>query len=224
LGDFRKVLSIRAETRLALLTMTSMNRVKVTWSGWQGQPGLSTFYLTDSTLDVTALKNFFSAMAVYVPNGIVMTIPALGDKIIAEDASIGGSWSGTGGGTVNGGGGTGTYAGSAGVVVDWLTGTLVNRRRVMGRTYFVPGGPLNLYENNGTIGEGARTAIVVAANAMISAYSGAFLVWSRPFTPDPKTNPPVGDPGHKVARAGTTAPVLAARVPDIAAVQRSRRQ
>lgn len=202
--------------------MTSMNRVRCIWSGWLGQPGLTTFYLGDGILDVTALKTFMGAMAAYIPNGIQIAIPALGDKIIAEDGSIGGSWSGTGSGTVNGSGGSGVYAGSAGVVMDWLTGTIVNRRRVQGRTFFVPGGSLNTYGSDGTINDGARTTMVTAAATLIGAYGGQFLVWSRPVVPK-ADNPPVGSPGHKVARAGAAAPILAARVPDIAAVMRSRR-
>lgn len=201
--------------------MASMNRIRVTWSGWPGQPGVSTFYVADSVMDVTPIKNFFTALTSFVVSGVQWNIPALGDKIADADGSLAGSWVGTGGGTVTANGGSTAYAGSAGFCVDWLTGTVVNRRRIQGRTFFVPAAS-STYQTDGSIIETARTSIQTAASALISALTPNLLCWSRPVAGEAVTTG--ARPHPAVApREGRSGPVLAARVPDIAAVLRSRR-
>lgn len=201
--------------------MASMNRVRVAWTNWAGQPGLSTFFLADGRLDVTPIKTFFTAMAPFLPTPISITIPSIGDKIIHTDGSIGGAWGGTGGGVVAASGSGASFAGSAGFCVDWKTTTIVNRRRIQGRTFFVPGGG-TIYQNDGTILEATRSTILAAAQTLVTSLGTDFLIWSRPVVA-PVPNPPVGEPGHVEARSGTSGPVVAAFVPDIAVVLRSRR-
>lgn len=201
--------------------MASMNRVRVLWSNWAGQPGVSTFYLADGRLDVTPIKTFFTAMAPFLPTPIQWTIPSIGDKIADGDGTIAGSWIGTGGGVVPTTGINSPYSGASGFCVDWKTGTIVNGRRIQGRTFFVPGAQV-LYQNDGTIVEATRGTILAAATALISSLGTDFLIWARPFEPGPD-NPAPGEPGHKEPRLGTSGPVAAAFVPDLAVVLRSRR-
>jgi hypothetical protein len=201
--------------------MASMNRLRVGWSGWAGQPGLSTFFMADGRLDVTPIKTFLTAMAAFVPSGVTFTIPALGDKITDIDGSLSGAWVGTGGGTVVGTGGSVPYAGSAGLCVDWKTTTISNRRRIQGRTFFVPGAS-GIYQNDGSILESVRSTVLAAATTLIGSMGTDFLVWSRPVVA-PVPNPPAGTPGHVEPRDGTSGPVVAAFVPDLAVVLRSRR-
>lgn len=201
--------------------MASMNRLRVGWTGWAGQPGLTTFYLADGRLDVTPIKTFFTALNGNHPTGINWTIPSLGDKISDTDGAIVGAWGGTGGGTVTATGGAGVYSGSSGYCVDWKTTTIVNRRRIQGRSFFVPAVSA-VYQTDGSILESARSSILAAASALITALGTDFLVWSRPVVA-PVPNPPVGTPGHVEPRDGSSGPVVAAFVPDIAVVLRSRR-
>ena len=212
---------IQARTGPRLPGMAPMNRVRVGWSNFSGQPGLSTFYLSDSVLDVTALKTFLTSMAAFLPGAVTLTVPSLGDKIESSDGSIAGSWVGTGGGQIAASGGAAVYAGSAGIVVDWKTATIVARKRVQGRTFFVPAAQA-AYQNDGTIAEATRTTIGTAAATLIAAYTPNLLVWARPFPgraalPGPPPKPAVP------ARSGTAAPVVLGIVPDMAAVLRSRR-
>lgn len=201
-----------------------MNRVRVTWTGGAGGAGLSTFYLSSTTTDMTGIKTFFGAVKTYVPTGITWTIPFLGDQITAEDGSLAGGWNGTNGGAVTTLGGTSAYSGSSGFCIDWKTNVPVAGRRRMGRTFFVPGAPL-VYQNNGSIDDATLTAIQTAANAMVSAYAGNLLIWSRPYAGRAQSGTP-GQPGYKPAkpaRSGAAVPVLLATVPDLAVVLRSRR-
>lgn len=201
--------------------MTLMNRVRVPWSGWAGQPGVSTFYLGSTTTDMTAIKTFITAIGAFVPAPISMTIPVVGDQINDTDGKIAGAWTGSNGGNVVATGSNTAYAGSAGIVVDWLSSLIVAGRRVQGRTYFVPAAS-TAYQNDGTIVEATRTTITTAASALIAAYAGEFKVFSRPF---PGKDAVVGPPPKPAVppRVGVAAQVVAARVPDIAAVMRSRR-
>lgn len=201
--------------------MTSMNRVRVGWSGWPGQPGLSTFYLEDQQMDVTAIKTFFTALAGFLPGGITWTIPSLGDKIADTDGSIAGSWVGTGGGQVVATGSNSTYSGVSGFCVDWKTATIHGRRRIQGRTFFVPA-TIASYQGDGTIADSARTTISAAASALVSSLTPKLLVWSRPVVA-PAINPPPGSTIPIVPRDGASGPVVAAFVPDMAIALRSRR-
>lgn len=201
--------------------MTSMNRVRVGWSGWPGQPGLSTFYLADTRQDVTAIKTFFTAMAPFLPAGITWTIPSLGDKIADADGSIAGSWVGTGGGQVVATGSASTYSGVSGFCVDWKTATIHGRRRIQGRTFFVPA-IIAAYQGDGSIADATRTTIQTAATALVSAMTPDLLVFSRPVVA-PNPNPPPGSTIPVVPRDGASGPVVAAFVPDLAVALRSRR-
>jgi len=201
--------------------MASMNRLRIGWSGWPGQPGLTTFYMADGRLDVTPIKNFFVAMQPFVPANIQWTIPALGDKIDDTTGDLVGSWAGTGGGTAVATGIATQYSGSSGFCVDWKTGTIHGSRRIQGRTFFVPCATAS-YQNDGSIIEATRSSVLAAAVTLIGAMGTDFLVWSRPIVA-PAVNPPAGTPGHVEPRDGASGPVVAAFVPDIAVVLRSRR-
>jgi hypothetical protein len=204
--------------------MVNLNRVRIGWTGFPGQPGLTTFYMADGTLDVSPFKTFLTNMNLYVPSSIVWTIPAVGDKISVETGEITGAWAGVGGGSVNGFGGSTSYSQSSGICVDWLTGTLNNRRRIQGRTFFVPAAQ-SAYQTDGTIQESIRTTIQGYGNTLIASMLSGWQIWSRPFAGRAQVGTP-GQPGYKPAvpaRPGASGAPLTCRVPDIAAVMRSRR-
>lgn len=202
--------------------MVAMNRVRVAWTGFTGGPGVSTFYFGSTTTNMQALVSFFTAISNYLPNNVTVTVPALGDQINDTDGLITGAWTGTNGGSATGFGGSTAYAGSAGICVDWLSSSIIAGRRRQGRTFLVPAST-NAYQNDGTISESVRSSIVGSGVIMIAAYAGEMKVWSRPF---PGKAAEVGPPPKpaKPARVGAAVQVIACRVPDIAAVLRSRRQ
>lgn len=205
--------------------MVAMNRVRVAWTGGAGGNGVSTFYFGSTTTDMTALKALFNSLKTYVPTGITWTVPVLGDQINDTDGLITGSWVGTNGGTVASLGGTSSYSGTSGFCIDWLSSAIIAGRRRQGRTFFVPAAQL-VYQNNGSIDDPTLTAIQSAATTMITAYAGEFKVWSRPYPGRAQIGTP-GNPGYKPAkpaRVGAAVQVIAARVPDLAIVLRSRRK
>lgn len=198
-----------------------MNRVRVTWTGFIGGPGLSTFYFGSSTTDMGALKAFMIAMMANVPNAVTGTVPSAGDQINDTDGKIIGNWTGTNGGAFGGAGGATSYSGPSGFCVDWLTSLIVAGRRVQGRTFFVPGSQ-SLYQTDGTIIDAVRTSLTTAATTFITAYAGEFKVFARPFPGKPAEVGPPAKPAVP-ARVGAAAQVITARIPDKAVVLRSRR-
>lgn len=186
-----------------------MHRVRVPWTGLTGLPGVSTFYLTTVSTTVAPLATFFNSIFNYVPTGGLATIPGTGDVIDESTGLITGAWTKTGAGTAAGFATAAAYSAPSGAVIDWLTGLVINGRRVQGRTFMVPLASV-AYQSDGTLASGVITAIKTAADALIAAYGDALRVWSRPQA-------------GVMGRAGASVQVIASRVPDMAAVLRSRR-
>jgi hypothetical protein len=115
--------------------------------------------------------------------------------------------------TITGGSVANNYSGASGLVINWRTAGVRNGRRVRGRTFLVPlaGGA---YGTDGTIDNANITETVTAATALYTTASPIKLgVWARPKRDD------LGN----ITEDGSFHPVVAASVPDMAAVLRSRR-
>lgn len=188
-------------------------RVTAQWSGFTGAPGYSNFHFSGpATTEAFALQrdvvgDFFTAMKASFPQSLRVNIANQGE-VYAE-----------GTGELTGyvddptsipaiGGSTGTaYAGPVGGVVNWNTNTVHAGRRVRGRTFIVP---LNTtsFDAEGSLSAAAIGNLQSGALLLVgSAEVTGFGVWSRPQNGVP----------------GTFAPVTSSRVPDLAAVLRSRR-
>jgi len=190
-----------------------LQRYRVSWTNFPGAPGISTHYLSTSVADYAAIRNFYIAIKDLFPNGLTFAFPTTVDIINEATGQLTGLIATTPGANVISANAAGSYAGSAGAVLRWTTAAIQNGNRVVGRTYLVP---LNSsqYANDGSLGSTTITTIQTAATTLLAAYADGIKVWSRPFE---------GTPGNP-ARAGAYFTALAATVPDIAAVLRSRRQ
>jgi hypothetical protein len=193
-----------------------MNRARVRLDNFPGAPGLSTFYFGSGVTDMTGLKNFYNAIKDLFPLTLGSTIPNNGDQINENDGKITGVWSGSGGGGAVSAAASASYSGATGLVIDWLTGGIVNGHRVMGRTYIVPGANA-IYDTQGSINTTTINAVGTAVNALLASYVDGMKVWSRPYDP-----PSDGKP-HPPARVGSMHTITSARIPDLAVTMRSRR-
>lgn len=188
-------------------------RVTAQWTGFPGAPGYSNFHFGEFTggLEVdqtrTRVGDFFSALAADLPAGVSISVSptveiydeasgVLQDYVEGEETiEISATTAGP------------NYAGPVGAVVNWITATVANGRRIRGRTFIVPLATVS-YANDGTLATNTLNRLRVAANDLIADdFNSQFSVWSRP----------------RNGGAGVLAPVTAARVPDLAAVLRSRR-
>lgn len=161
--------------------MAGMQRVRVTWDGLGGLPGLSTFYYAATSPAVADLTTFFSAIKGQFPTPLTWTIPSTGDVIDNATGALLGTWTGTGGGTVAATGAASQYAAGTGLRVRWLTGQVHNGRRVAGSTFLCPV-ITNTYSLSGSI-DPTKLSIFTAAAAAYVAAAPVKLVWSRGRTP-----------------------------------------
>lgn len=182
-----------------------MRRLRVSWDGLGGLPGLSTFYYGVASPNVSDCVAFFNAIKAQFPTALSWTIPSSGDEIDSDTGQLTGSWIGSGGGTVVGTGGNLAYAAGVGARVQWNTTVIVRGRRVKGSTFLAPllGAK---FDTAGTVDNTTLGVLQTAASAF-AASGVAKGVWSRPT------------PGS----IGTYAAINDAIVPDRVTSLRSRR-
>lgn len=190
--------------------MAVIRKIPVLWQGFPGAPGFSVFYAPDSTDAVASIKTFFTTCRTEIPTGVSLTIPFAGDSISDTTGELGGSWTSPNGGVVTCVG-SGAYAAGTGAFVRWLTGGIVNGRRVKGHTFLCP----LIAADYDTVGSLSSTALsTLSGAAAVLGAANTLVVWARPFTGT------VSDP---VPRAGSSHAVIAGTVPDQVTSLRSRR-
>lgn len=184
-----------------------MYEIQVSWVGLTGLPGVSTFYTVATPATAPAeLLSFFTAIRGLFPDGLTWTIPNSGDQIDSTNGQLLGSWSASGGGSVNSNGGAGGYAAGVGAYVNWRTNGVVNGRRIKGRTFLLPL-LAAAYEVNGTLGSSALSTLQTAVNTLAGAAQGVGI-WHRPVN----------------GSGGSLAPVASGVVPDQVTSLRTRRR
>lgn len=185
--------------------MVTMRRLRVSWDGLGGLPGLSTFYYGVASPNVSDCVAFFNAIKGLVPNTLTWTIPSSGDELDEATGKLTGSWLGTGGGTVTGTVAGQPYAAGVGARVTWRTGVVHNGRRVQGRTFIAPL-TIGSYDTSGTITTSYLTTLQTAA-AAYAASGVAKGIWSK----------------GRTDTDGLYAAIMSAEVPDVVTSLRSRR-
>lgn len=188
-------------------------RVTVRWMGFQGAPGYSNFHFHEQAGSPGARDGWERVFAFF--NGVNSLFPTDVTYLAEGEVAVLDETTGmvTDYQTVSenpqpgNGGSTGGYSAASGAVVTWNTNGVRNGRRVRGRTFLVPLGG-NSYQSDGTLTSSAISTINEAAEELVGdGFDSGFSVYSRPSTG--------GD--------GGVYPVTGFRVPDMAAVLRSRR-
>lgn len=188
--------------------MATLNRLRVTWTGSPVVgPGLTTFYFTSPDMSgiPDAVASFFDDANGFYPSGITWTIPDSGDQLESTTGALVGSWTATGGTTINSSSTAGWVLG-VGARVVWETGGIVNGRRIRGSTFLVPLAK-DRFDTDGTLTTAAISGLDSVAGALFTAADGHLVIWSRPRGG--------GDSG--------VSPVTNVRVPDQVSWLRSRR-
>lgn len=154
-----------------------MRRLRVSWDGLGGLPGLSTFYYGVASPNVSDVVALLTAVKVYMPNSLIITVPSSGDELDSATGALTGVWAGTGGGTIVGTGGVTGYAAGTGCIFDWSTGVIHNGRRVKGRTFITPL-LVGSYSGSGVIMPATQAALQTAVNTF-AASGVAKGIWSK---------------------------------------------
>ena len=189
--------------------------VRTEWVGGPSSPGLTQFCLEDSgTGDydaaLAAVQLVWENLDPYLPNDYSWQVQPVIEFFSESTGVISGEYVSTPAPAAVPGGAAGAYAHGVGARIDWSTSGINGGRRVRGRTYLVPFAA-SVFDLDGTLTSGAIAAIGANATALINDLQAAGLplvVWSRPTTAHP---------------VGMITPVIAATIPDKAAVLRSRR-
>jgi hypothetical protein len=161
-------------------------------------------YFLDVATAVASVHTLWTDLHLHLPADVHIQVENAGDIIEDSTGTLTGAWSAASVAVVNGSS-SDPYSGPSGAVVDWMTDTIAAGRRLRGRTFLVPWSGTD-YQNDGTLAGSAITAIQDAADALIASQSTSFVVYHRGTGSD-----------------GSNGLVTSARVPDLAAVLRSRR-
>lgn len=199
--------------------MVSVYRVTAIWSGFTGAPGYSKFSFADLT--DAASRNAAGAKVRQLFEDLksfrfttwgVLVQPQIDEFDMATGALIGSQVMTTPPTISNGSVAASAYAGGSGFCITWNTSLIYARRRVRGRTFFVPAVPA-LYDTDGTLTAANITTIGAAANTFLALSAPRPNVWSRQFN--------TADPPVQVG--GSLAPIDTYTLRDSASQLRSRR-
>jgi len=193
-----------------------VNKYTVTWTGWTGSPGYSTFYCDGTATGaepanaVGRIRTFFEAIKSFLPSAVTLTYPSVTQTVAEASGIITGETSFTPPASTVGTGSSFVFASLAGACVTWGTNTFISGHRIRGRTFVIPAAS-SLYQADGTIVDASLTTMRTAATAYVVTGLAASplvpVVWHRP----------VGGVG------GVAAPMSAASISDKVAVLKSRR-
>jgi hypothetical protein len=178
----------------------SLGRIRVDWAGIATGPGISTFFAAatapGATLDLAPLRTFFnSAIGSYLPTGVSLNFPVVGDVINESTGLIEGTW-GAPAQSIVSGAIAGSYSAASGAVVSWRTTGIVNGHRVRGRTFLVPMSNA-AYDATGTLATNFRDQVLAAAATLIGNAGLKLAIWHRPVAG-------VGGAGFQIAAATMT--------------------
>jgi hypothetical protein len=200
------------------LTLTDMNQVRVTWSGFAGAPGVSTFYTDGSAVpNLTALRAFFNTLNGCFSSSVTITFPSSGDTLDPTDGTLIGGWSVGSVPAAVVGGAAGSVTSVQGPQIQWLTEEIADGHAIKGRTFIVPS-MAGIFGNDGQLATSVQT-VIYNAGATLRATSPDWVIWHRP-----KKGPkPTGGGPAPVVRAGGWAKIVGQAVPRTPVVLRSRR-
>ncbi len=189
--------------------MPTIARVQMLWHSFQGAPGYTNFHVFEGQIAEfqVGVKTFASWLVTRIPPSVGITVPNSGDVFDEATGALTGEWSS---GTQSDAGGVaaGDYAAAAGACITWRTGAVVNGRRVIGRSFFVPIAG-QYFGADGALDSTVAADFLANGNDLIGATAAGMVVYHRPK--------PVG------SGTGVGAVVTSCTVPSKGANLRSRR-
>lgn len=197
--------------------MTSISRMRIGLTGFSGAPGVMTFYCLNPGTSLSVLVAFANDIKAEMPPTVTLSVEGHGDVINDTDGVLTGSWTASEPDSVVGIA-TGVYAAPAGASIAWLTETILDGRRIKGRTYVVPMAT-GQYQSDGSLDSTQLGNLRTQAAALVTDGAGDFVVWHRPRA----ARAAVGSRPAVTARAGGHAVITGSSVADKVAVLRSRR-
>lgn len=183
-----------------------MDRLQVGFTGSQMGSGVATHYAVHAAGHRDAFAAFWQELGNRVfPDSVWITVPNSGDVIEVESGLLQSVW--TEGATMQKQGANGpNHAAGCGAAITWVTASIINGKRVRGRTFIVPIAAQH-YDSDGTINDAARSFINAATLTLLGACGEDFLIYHR----------------GKGDEDGVACPVISHRLADRVATLRTRR-
>lgn len=199
----------------------SLFEVTTKWTGFPGAPGYTNFHVTNAGIyqsavnaAVEAAHKFFTDVKDNFPAVVKFDVQQEVKELdVATGALIALASASTTPTQISGGSAYALGPGPSGGVVSWGTSGVHAGRRLRGRTFLVPLAS-NTYDDDGTLKTATITSLSTAAQNYRTSGAYESVIWGRPRAAT-LTKPAV---------VGEAFPIVSHRVPDIAAVLRSRRQ
>lgn len=155
-----------------------IGKAVVTWSGFTGSPGYSTFYFSNAQEAVfqPGLVTFFDGIKTQFPAAISFSIPNAGMKLDEATGETVGTWQAGTTTTINGTNATGAWASTSGAVCRWDTAQFRRGHRVRGRAFLVP--LATPCYTTGTLTTTCANTIQTAGTGLLGK---SLVVWHRPL-------------------------------------------
>lgn len=173
-------------------------------------------YFLDVDTAVESLHDFWTTCADGMPDVVKIIVDPHGDIINDENGEIVDAWAATPQSEISGAAAQ-PFAAPAGLHVGWETDTILDGRRLRGRTFIVPLAVTN-YQDDGTLNPGTITGFGAAAAQLVIEQAESFVVWHRPYEGRAATEDlpakPAHDGGHGLItshRVGDKVSVLTSR-------------
>lgn len=162
------------------MPIPTARRVLVEWSGVNVVGNAVSVLHFDEAQppDPAAIKTAFQNVAGSLSSGTTLTIPNTGDVINTASGNLVGSWTGTGGGTIQGSATGAETAAGVGGCITLRTDSIIRGRRARGRLFVVPMA-ISCYDAAGTLKDADIGRLQALGDSLIAAH---LLVWSRPTT------------------------------------------
>jgi predicted aconitase with swiveling domain len=178
---------------------------------------VATYYGLDFATMPANLIALWTAFAADMPNVVNIKVKQTGDEIEDTTGTLIGAWDNATPEVTIGGSGGDPYAAPIGGMVTWTTGSILDGRRVKGRSFVVPMSA-DAYVASGEINDVHLTVMQDAANAFVASEDTSLVIWHRPRAARPGPVPPA-----RAARLGGHALVTGSSVEGKVAVLKSRR-
>ena len=157
--------------------MAVLSQAQVSWSGFAGAPGVSTFYWLESDgVQLSDLHTFIDGIKSAFPTGVTAKFPSTGVNIDETSGDVVGVWNATAPADVVGAV-PGSYSVATGLCFSWKTGVYTGGRQLRGKTFIVPCAPV-VFGSNGLVVPSTITAFEAQA-AVLYAGTKPIRVYSR---------------------------------------------
>ena len=197
--------------------MTQISRIRTALTGFPGAPGVITMYALDAGVFVADLENFWTTAGTLFMADVTLQVENAGDIIDDTTGVITGAWT-SGVFPVSHGTGTGNYAAPAGVLIEWMTSTILDGRRIRGKSFIVPVGLPN-FTPAGQVDASVVANLTANGVTLVTGTPGNMVIWHRPR----KARAATATLPARAARPGGHALVTGVRVSPKVTVLRSRR-